>query len=323
MPGGAVLPMAGVSGVAVSPTHRRRGVLRAMFAELHGRMGDYPIAGLQASEAGIYGRFGYGPAMVEHKLTVDRREARFFADVPDPGGVRIVEAAAHREQLADIYERWRLQTPGGLNSPRQMWDEVLADREDYQGRRQRLLLSPARRRLRDVPDARERREEENRDLRAGCGDTASAYRAVARSARDGPHRDGDRLDVSRRCAALSADRSTPGADRRRRGHAVAADARHTRGAGGAQLRGRCVCRAGHFGRRAGWWWQIRARCARRQGAVCPDRCRGRCEYRAVSARQPVHGWPPCLGVRIRTSPAVQRLWTGGSAGRGVRHRRAS
>ena len=38
VPGGAVLPMAGVSSVAVAPTHRRRGVLRAMFAELHGRM---------------------------------------------------------------------------------------------------------------------------------------------------------------------------------------------------------------------------------------------------------------------------------------------
>ena len=30
VPGGAVLPMAGVTWVAVSPTHRRRGVLRAM-----------------------------------------------------------------------------------------------------------------------------------------------------------------------------------------------------------------------------------------------------------------------------------------------------
>ena len=31
----------------------------------------------------------------------------------------------------------------------------------------------------------------------------------------------------------------------------------------------------------------------------------------------------CVGVRIRTSPAVQRLWIGGAAGRGVRHRHAS
>jgi predicted acetyltransferase len=131
VPGGAVLPMAGVTWVVVSPAHRRRGVLTAMFAELHSRMGEYPIAGLQASEAGIYGRFGYGAAMVEHRLTVDRREARFFDEVPDPGGVRIVEAAPHRDQLDEIYERWRLQTPGGLKSPRQMWDEVLADREDF------------------------------------------------------------------------------------------------------------------------------------------------------------------------------------------------
>jgi predicted acetyltransferase len=129
VPGGAVLPMAGVSWVAVSPTHRRRGVLRAMFAELHGRVGGYPIAGLEASEAGIYGRFGYGPATVVAGLTVDRRMARFHADVPDPGGVRVVRPTEHRQQLADIYERWRLRTPGGLHTPRQMWDEVLADRE--------------------------------------------------------------------------------------------------------------------------------------------------------------------------------------------------
>ncbi len=129
VPGGAVLPMAGVSWVAVAPTHRRRGVLRAMFVELHGRMGGYPIAGLEASEAAIYSRFGYGPATVMHRLAVDRREARFYPDVPDPGGVRLVRPAEHREQLEEIYERWRLQTPGGLYSPRQMWDEILTDRE--------------------------------------------------------------------------------------------------------------------------------------------------------------------------------------------------
>ena len=64
VPGGAVLPMAGVSWVAVAPTHRRRGALRGMFDELHARMTakGYPLAGLEASEAGIYGRFGYGAA---------------------------------------------------------------------------------------------------------------------------------------------------------------------------------------------------------------------------------------------------------------------
>lgn len=131
VPGGAVLPMAGVSAVAVSPTHRRRGALTAIFTELHGRMGDYPIAGLEASEAGIYGRFGYGPSTLWCELTVDRREARFHDEVADPGGVRSVRPVEHRDQLERVYERWRRQTPGGLHSPRRLWDEVFSDHEEF------------------------------------------------------------------------------------------------------------------------------------------------------------------------------------------------
>jgi ribosomal protein S18 acetylase RimI-like enzyme len=38
VPGGAVLRAAGATWVAVSPTHRRRGILRAMLDELHRRI---------------------------------------------------------------------------------------------------------------------------------------------------------------------------------------------------------------------------------------------------------------------------------------------
>ncbi|KWX68365.1 hypothetical protein ASJ79_18045 [Mycobacterium sp. NAZ190054] len=133
VPGGAALPMAGVSFVAVAPTHRRRGALSGMFTELHRRMGRYPIAGLEASEAEIYGRFGYGPATVWQRLSVDRTRARFLPEVPDPGGVRVVRALEHRARIEDIYERWRLQTPGGLRTPPRLWDEVFADRESFRG----------------------------------------------------------------------------------------------------------------------------------------------------------------------------------------------
>jgi predicted acetyltransferase len=63
------------------------------------------------------------------ELSVDRRFARFRGDAPDPGGVRMIKPADHRDALADIYERWRRQTPGGLVRPKALWDEVLADRE--------------------------------------------------------------------------------------------------------------------------------------------------------------------------------------------------
>ena len=40
VPGGAVVPCAGVTWVGVAPTHRRRGLLRAMYVELHQRFAD-------------------------------------------------------------------------------------------------------------------------------------------------------------------------------------------------------------------------------------------------------------------------------------------
>lgn len=132
VPGGAVLPAAGVSFVVVAPTHRRRGVLRSMYTELHRRIADsgYPIAALTASEGGIYGRFGYGPATVDHQLTIDRRFAQLHADAPDPGGVRLVKAADSRDEFAAIYQRWRARVPGGLARPLPLWDDLLADREN-------------------------------------------------------------------------------------------------------------------------------------------------------------------------------------------------
>ncbi|MBX7448976.1 enhanced intracellular survival protein Eis [Mycolicibacterium sp. 3033] len=144
VPGGAVLPMAGVSMVAVAPTHRRRGALSGMLGELHRRMDAYPIAGLEASEAEIYGRFGYGPATIWERLEVQRRGARVHPGVPDPGGVRMVRPTEHRGQLEEIDERWRRQTPGGLQTPARLWDEVLADREESRsgGSQRYCLLHP-------------------------------------------------------------------------------------------------------------------------------------------------------------------------------------
>ena len=131
VPGGVAVPVAGVTWVAVAPTHRRRGVLRALYTELHQRIADarYPIAALTASEGGIYGRFGYGPATIERELTVDRRVAQFHPDAPDPGGVRPIKPAEHRDEISAIYERWRRTTPGGLARPRPLWDDVFADHE--------------------------------------------------------------------------------------------------------------------------------------------------------------------------------------------------
>ena len=63
IPGGQ-LPCAGVTWVGVLPSHRRQGILRdLMKRQLEDVQGwGEPIAALWASEAAIYGRFGYGLA---------------------------------------------------------------------------------------------------------------------------------------------------------------------------------------------------------------------------------------------------------------------
>ncbi|WP_082929246.1 enhanced intracellular survival protein Eis [Mycobacterium sp. 852013-51886_SCH5428379] len=135
VPGGGRLPVAGISWVAVAPTHRRRGLLRSMLTELHDRIAaaGYPLTALTASEGGIYGRFGFGPATIEQSWSVDRRRAQFRPDAPDPGGVRIVTPAERVDDLVERYDRWRAVTPGGLIRPRALWDDLMADRDGERG----------------------------------------------------------------------------------------------------------------------------------------------------------------------------------------------
>ncbi|WP_431195881.1 GNAT family N-acetyltransferase [Mycobacterium camsae] len=137
VPGGAVLPTAGLSFVAVAPTHRRRGLLRAMCTELHRRMADsgYPLAALHASEGGIYGRFGYGPATVLQELTIDRRFVQWHGDAPGlgPQAVRLVPPTMHQGAFEEIYERWRRRVPGGMMRPQVLWEQLLAQRPSVPG----------------------------------------------------------------------------------------------------------------------------------------------------------------------------------------------
>lgn len=123
VPGGS-LPCAGVTAVGVHPTHRRRGVLRAMMdAQLHDvhERGE-PIAALWASEETIYSRFGYGIASWAGELRIPH-EWDAFAQLPEPGGTpRFVTAEEARELFPPIYEAVRPERPG-LTSRSEVWWE--------------------------------------------------------------------------------------------------------------------------------------------------------------------------------------------------------
>ncbi|WP_225754028.1 GNAT family N-acetyltransferase [Actinotalea sp. Marseille-Q4924] len=86
---GARVPVAGLTWVGVHPAHRRRGLLRAMIHDHVARSlarGE-AVSALYAAEPAIYGRFGYGVAAYDVRLTVPRTAA--LRPVPGADQVRV------------------------------------------------------------------------------------------------------------------------------------------------------------------------------------------------------------------------------------------
>ncbi|GAB2932293.1 enhanced intracellular survival protein Eis [Rhodococcus aerolatus] len=135
VPGGSCVDVPGVSWVSVAATHRRRGVLRELMAVQHRRFLDEGavLAALTASEATIYGRFGYGAATRRTEWEVDRRHAVLRDDAPDPGGVRYADPEEARAHAPGSYARWAARTPGAITRPAAWWDFLLADRPSTRG----------------------------------------------------------------------------------------------------------------------------------------------------------------------------------------------
>jgi len=131
IPGGQ-LPCAGVTWVGVVPTHRRRGILRDLMRrqleDVHAW--QEPIAALWASEAGIYGRFGYGQAA--QSLVARSDKARFALRGRATGSVRLVDEAEALELFPPVYERVRAKRAGLLSRDERWWKEHrLADPERW------------------------------------------------------------------------------------------------------------------------------------------------------------------------------------------------
>ncbi len=117
LPGG-VVPACAISSVTVAPTHRRRGILRAVMAgELRTAVRrGLPLAILTVSESTIYGRFGFAPAAVAAQWSIDARRARWIG--PDaPGRIDFISRDQGRELAVDLHERARRQTPGEIALP--------------------------------------------------------------------------------------------------------------------------------------------------------------------------------------------------------------
>jgi len=133
---GAVLPVAGVSYVSVLPTYRRRGILRSLMrrqlADIAAR-GEEPVAALWASEAPLYGRYGYGPAGSVAVFTFGRGEGALTAGVDESLTLQLVSPGKAAADLAKVYDTVRPARPGFFARDEAWWDKVLFDHASDRG----------------------------------------------------------------------------------------------------------------------------------------------------------------------------------------------
>lgn len=133
VPGGE-LAAGGVTWVAVQPSHRRQGILtRLMRRELDdlNERGE-PLAVLWASEAAIYGRFGYGTAAPHFDMAADCARFSLRNDPGPRGTVRMLSLEDAVEPCMHVYERVRPTVPGFVGRTREWWQAYrLADPEQW------------------------------------------------------------------------------------------------------------------------------------------------------------------------------------------------
>jgi predicted acetyltransferase len=124
----STLPMAGVTAVGVHPTHRRRGFLRQLMAAMHddARERGEAIAGLEASESVIYGRFGYGLAANLVEYSIDSRASAFAVPAPTID-LELLDKDEAAAVLPGIFDRQRLTRAGEVDRNPAYWTQALAD----------------------------------------------------------------------------------------------------------------------------------------------------------------------------------------------------
>ncbi|MFH8902008.1 GNAT family N-acetyltransferase [Streptomyces coeruleorubidus] len=124
--GGARVPADAVSGVTVTATHRRRGLLSRMMAQdlaAAKERGDV-VATLIAAEYPIYGRYGFGPATWTAEWTVDVPRAGLdarWAGPADGGRIDLVDGEDVRKLGPELHERMRRAQPGLITRDEVWW----------------------------------------------------------------------------------------------------------------------------------------------------------------------------------------------------------
>jgi predicted acetyltransferase len=134
-PGPVTTPTSGVTAVGVLPTHRRRGILTSLMAHQFDDIAarGEALAILNASEATIYGRFGYGVASVTRTAEISRSRSGFVSPVAAGLPLRLLSRAQATELAPRWFEAHRRAHAGEINRPDTWWGAVFGEHESWKG----------------------------------------------------------------------------------------------------------------------------------------------------------------------------------------------
>lgn len=126
VPGARDVAAWAISSVTVAPTHRRRGIARALLETELRTASDLgvPVAVLTVSESTIYERFGFAPAVVTADLAIDTHRATWTGPVVD-GRVHFVPLDELKPWAESFFERERLAVPGAIQPWEHMWNRII------------------------------------------------------------------------------------------------------------------------------------------------------------------------------------------------------
>ncbi|OBI76419.1 GNAT family N-acetyltransferase [Mycobacterium asiaticum] len=126
LPGGEVVGHAAVTHIGVLPSYTRRGIASGLVGH---QLRDFAargevVATLRASEATIYGRYGYGVASSTQSVEVQTARAAFRPGVGPGGPVRLLDVTQAWDVLPRIYSAHRPARPGTIDRPPVWWQSL-------------------------------------------------------------------------------------------------------------------------------------------------------------------------------------------------------
>lgn len=121
-----------ITDVTVRPTHRRRGLLRALIThDLDvARESGLALAALTATEGAIYGRFGFGVSSHDQRIEVTS-DRRFSLASEPQGSVEMVTPTAIDDVLRQVFDDFH-RSHRGSHGRLDWWVEFASGRWDYE-----------------------------------------------------------------------------------------------------------------------------------------------------------------------------------------------